>query len=89
MNFFKFMLILLGIGLGIWLLFWLFGIISAILWYLMWIGLIGLGGYVGYKMFLEKDDKPAQLEEKKPNAIAELQNLDRVLEEYKKKQIEK
>lgn len=90
MNFIKLILILLGIGLGIYLVFWiLFGIVSTILWYAFWLALIGLGGYAGYKLFLEKDDAAPQLEDKKPIAIAELQNFDRALEEYKRKQLEK
>lgn len=89
MNFFKFILILLGIGLGIYILFWLFGILSAILWYLFWIALFGLGGYAGYKLFLEKEKEKPQLEDKRPTVIAEMQNLDRALEEFKRKQLEK
>ena len=90
MNIIKLILILLGIGLGIYLVFWiLFGVISTILWYAFWLALIGLGGYAGYKLFLEKDHETPQLEEKKPIAIAELQNFDRALEDYKRKQLEK
>ena len=90
MSFFKFILILLGIGLGIYLLFWLFfGIISTILWYAFWLALLGFGGYAGYKLFLEKDNETPQLEEKRPTAIAEIQNLDRALDEYRRKQLEK
>jgi hypothetical protein len=90
MNIFKLILFLLGIGLGIYLVFWiLFGIVSTILWYAFWLALIGLGGYAGYKLFFEKDKETAQLEEKKPIAIAELQNFDRALEDFKRKQLEK
>ena len=90
MNFLKFILILIGIGLGIYLLFWIFfGIITTILWYAFWLGLIGLGGYAGYKLFLEKDDETPQLEERRPTAIAEIQDFDRALEDYKRKQLEK
>jgi vacuolar-type H+-ATPase subunit I/STV1 len=88
MSFFKFILLLIGIGLGIYLFFWLFfGIVSTLLWYAFWLGLIGLGGYVGYKLFLEKDDEQPRLSEKKPTAISEMQNLDRVLEEFKQKEL--
>lgn len=89
MNFIKFILILLGIGLGVWLLFWLVGLISTILWYLIWIGLIAVGGYVGFKLFLEKDDETARLEERKPTAIAEMRDFDRALDEYKQKTLKK
>ena len=90
MSFFKFILLLLGIGLGIYLLFWIFfGVITTILWYAFLLGLIGLGGYAGYKLFFEKDDQTPQLEEKRPTAIAEIQDFDRALEDYKRKQLEK
>lgn len=88
MNFIKFLLILIGLGLGIYLLFWIFfGIVSTILWYAFWLALIGLGGYAGYKLFLEKDDETRQIEDKDPIAIAELRNFDRALEDYKRKEL--
>ncbi len=89
MNLLKFILILLAVGLGIWILFWLLGIVSALLWYLFWIGLIAFGGYVGYKLFLGKDDETPQLGEKKPTAISEMQDFDRALEDYKSKTLRK
>ena len=84
MNFLKLILILLGLGLGVMLLFWLLGVVSTILWYLLWAGIIGVIGYAGYKLFLGKGETP-QLEEKKPIAIAEIHDFDRALEEYKEK----
>jgi hypothetical protein len=85
MKFIKFLLLLLGIGVGIWFLFWAIGVIWSLLWYVFWIAIIGLGGYAGYKLFLEKDDEPAQLAEKTPIGIAEMQNIERQLEEFNKK----
>jgi hypothetical protein len=64
---------------------WLIGIISAILWFLLWIGLLGAIGYGGYKLFLAKDKTKPKLEEKTPIAIADLRDTDRALEEYKRK----
>ncbi len=86
MKIFKLILLLLAIGLGAYVLLWLFGIIAGLLWYAFWIGLLAVGAGVGYKLFLDggKEDTP-QLEEKRPTAISELQNADRTLEEYKRK----
>ena len=89
MNFLKFLLFLVLIGLGAYVIFWLLGIIAGLLWYVFWIGLIGVGGYVGYKLFLGKDDEPAQLEEKIPIGIAEMHDFDRALEEYREKELKK
>lgn len=89
MNFFKFLLFLLAVGLGVWLIFWLLGVISAVVWYLFWFGLIALGGYIGYKLFLDKMDETPQLEEKKPVSISEMQDFDRALEDYKRKSLSK
>lgn len=85
MKFIKFLLFLLGIGVGLWLLFWLIGLISSVFWYVFWIAILGLGGYAGYKLFLEKDDEPAQLQEKTPIGIAEMKDIERQLEEFNKK----
>ncbi len=86
MKFLKIILLLVAIGLGAYVLLWLFGFVASLLWYAFWIGLIAGGAGIGYKLFLsgEKEDTP-QLTEKKPTAISELQNADRTLEEYKQK----
>jgi len=85
MKFIKFLLLLLGIGVGLWLVFWLIGLISSLFWYVFWIAILGVGGYAGYKLFLEKDDEPPQLAEKMPIGIAEMKNIERQLEEFKEK----
>ena len=61
----------------------------ALLWYIVIFGIIAIGGYTGYKLFLSggSDDEIPQLEEKTPVGIAEMQNLDRALEEYKQKSL--
>ena len=89
MNFIKLILILLALGLGVILLFWLIGVVYSALWYLFWLGLIALGGYAGYKIFLEKEKPAPQLEEKKPVAISDIGDFDRALEEYKEKTFKK
>lgn len=64
---------------------WLIGIISALLWIALWIGLIAAIGYGGYKLLLGKRKTTPKLEEKTPIAIADLKDTDRALEEYKRK----
>ena len=86
MKWLKFLLLLLAVGVGAYLLFYLIGFLYSILWYLFWIGLVAIGGTVGYKLFLSgSDDEKPQLEEKKPTAISEFDEADRALEEIKRK----
>ena len=68
---------------------WLIGIVSAILWFGLWIGLLAAIGYGGYKLLFAKEKTTARLEEKTPIAINDLQNTDRTLEEYKRKYLPK
>ena len=57
MNIIKFLLGLLGlVFLGV-VLLWVLGFLSSILWYAFWIGLLGLVGYGGYKLFLKAEAK--------------------------------
>ena len=86
MNWLKILLIILAIGVGAYFLLFLFGVIYGLLWYIFWIGLIAIGGTVGYKLLFGKEEENIpQLEEKTPIGIAEIQNADRILEEYKRK----
>jgi hypothetical protein len=57
MNFIKVILAILGIFLGIYLFFWILGVVSTLLWYGFWIGLVAAIGYGGYKLFRKADDK--------------------------------
>jgi len=86
MKILKLLLLLAAIGLGAYVLLWIFGIIATVLWYGFWIALVAVGGTVGYKLFLSggKEGNP-QLREKRPTAISELEDADRTLEEYKQK----
>ncbi len=68
---------------------WLIGIISAILWFGLWIGLLAAIGYGGYKLLLGKGKSKNELEEKSPIAIADMKDTDRQLEEYKRKYLPK
>lgn len=86
MKWLKLILLLLAIGLGAYFLLYLFGILAGLFWYIFWIGVLAIGGTVGYKLFLSggNNEKP-QLEEKKPTAISEFEEADRALEEMKRK----
>ncbi|HSK74048.1 MAG TPA: hypothetical protein VK892_20280 [Pyrinomonadaceae bacterium] len=88
MDFIKYILIALGLFTAVILLFWLIGVVYSLIWYLFIAGIIGVVGYAGYKFLAGKDETP-QLEEKTPIAIAEMQDFDRALEEYKQKTFEK
>lgn len=68
---------------------WLIGIVSAILWFGLWIGLLAAIGYGGYKLLLDKGKSTKNLEEKSPIQIADMKDADRQLEEYKRKYLPK
>ncbi len=87
MNWIKIILVVLGLFAAAMLLFWLFDVVYTLLGYLLWAAIIGSIGYGGYK-YLKKDETP-KLEEKTPIAISELQNVDKELEEYKRKYLPK
>ncbi len=86
MNFIKLILIVLGLILAFMLVSSVIGLVYSALWYLLIIGIIGGSGYVGYKL-LTKERGAAKLEDKTPIAIADTQNADRVLEEYRRKHL--
>jgi hypothetical protein len=88
MNWIKIILAALGLIFVAMILFWVVGIISAILWFVIWAGLIGVIGYGAYK-FLKKSEEKPKLEDKTPIAIAELKSVDRQLDEYKQKYLPK
>ncbi len=87
MKWLKFILLLAALGVGAYFLFWLIGMFYGLLSYLFWIGLLGIGGVVGYKLFLSGDSEKEQpkLEEKKPIGISEFDDTDRALEEMRRK----
>ena len=85
-NLLKLILLLLALGVGAYLLLMVFGWIAAAFWYVFWIGLVVIAGSVGYKLFLSGDSEPKpELNEKKPTAISEFENTDRLLDEYREK----
>ncbi|HLM01486.1 MAG TPA: hypothetical protein VK400_10575 [Pyrinomonadaceae bacterium] len=89
MNWFKFIIICLGLVLGVWAIFALIGLVQVLLWYGVILGVIGIAGYVGYKLF--KPDRKPELEGKDPIAQIEFDGSgnDRTLEEYKRKYLNK
>jgi hypothetical protein len=94
MKWLKFILLLVALGLGAYFLLWLIGIFYGLLSYIFWIGLLAVGGTVGYKLFLSgdsEDEKPL-LEEKTPIGLSEFpefDDTDRTLEELRRKYLPK
>ena len=64
------------------------GIVYSALWYLFLLGIVAIGGAVGYKVLTNKKES-RQLNENTPIAIAEMDNADRTLEEYRRKYLPK
>ena len=85
MDTIKIILAVIGVIAVIIVAIWLIGIISALLWFALWIGLIAAIGYGGYKLLFAREKTKPKLEEKTPVAIADLKETDRALEEYKRK----
>ena len=57
MKFIKLLVAVLGLIFGVMLFFWLFGLITSLLWYGFWIGLLAAVGYGGYKLFKKAENK--------------------------------
>ncbi len=57
MNIIKLILTILGLIFGVMLFFWLFGLITSLLWYGLAIGLLAAIGYGGYRLFRKAEDK--------------------------------
>ena len=89
MDWIKILLAALGLFFAIAVIFWVIGIIGTILWYVFWIAILGAIGYGGYKLFLDKDRETAWLEDKTPVGISSMDNIDRELEEIKRKYLPK
>jgi uncharacterized membrane protein len=88
MNFIKIILIAIGLVLAAMLAFSVIGIVYSALWYLFLLGIVAVGGAVGYKL-LVKDKESMRLEDNTPITIAEMENADQALEEYKQKYLPK
>ena len=88
MNFIKFILIVAGLILLGMLAFPIIGFIYNALWWLFWIGVLGLGGYIGYK-WLTKDSKTNLLEDKTPFSIGGMDSANKAFEDFKRKHLMK
>lgn len=87
MNIIKIILGVLGIVFGVMLFFWLLGIVSSLLWYGFWIGLLAAVGYGGYKLFQRAEAKALG-----GGAASELNGVrdyDMSWEEYERKYLSK
>jgi hypothetical protein len=88
MNTVKIILIAIGLVLAAMLAFSVIGIVYSALWYLFLLGVVAIGGAVGYKL-LKKESALPELEGKQTVSIKEIDNADRTLEEYKRKYLPK
>ena len=88
MIYIKIILAVIGLIIVLMLASSLLGIISTALWYLFLLGIVAIGGAVGYKVLTGKKDS-RQLNENTPIAIAEMDKADRTLEEYRRKYLPK
>ena len=82
MKLFKFIVAAIVIMLLVMLGFSVIGFVYGLLGYIFWIGLIAIGGYAGYKIFLEKDE-PNLIEGKNYVSDVELDKAKKVLEKYR------
>jgi len=57
MKFIKLVLAILGLIFGVMLFFWMFGLITSLIWYAFWIGMLAAVGYGGYKLFKKAENK--------------------------------
>ncbi len=88
MNFIKIILAAVGLILAAIVAFSIVGIIYSALWYLFLLGVVVIGGAVGYKLLVKEKDS-MRLEDKGAPTIAEMKDADRALEEYKRKYLSK
>jgi predicted membrane protein len=88
MSYIKIILVVLGLIVAAMLALSVFSILYSALWYLFLLGIVAIGGAVGYKVLTGKEES-RQLNENTPIAIAEMDNADRTLEEYRRKYLPK
>ncbi|MBX7171493.1 MAG: hypothetical protein K1X72_11100 [Pyrinomonadaceae bacterium] len=84
MKWFKLILLALVVVFAVMLGFWIIGVISSLIWYLFWIGILVLGGYIGYKVLskgknneLEGRDAVSQIELENAKIIKSLEDFKR------------
>ncbi|CAN5485784.1 hypothetical protein BH10ACI1_BH10ACI1_32810 [soil metagenome] len=88
MKYIKLLLVAIGLVLAAMLAISIIGIVYSALWYLLLLGVVAISGFIGYKLLLEKNNS-TKLDGNEPISIAEMKNLDRELEEYKRKYLPK
>lgn len=88
MKYLKTLLAVIGVIALILIALTVFSFLYSAVFYLIVIGVLAAGGYAGYK-FLKSDDETKYLSENKPTAVAEMENHERTLEEYKQKYLPK
>ncbi len=87
MNIIKLILAAIGLIFVGMLMLWVFGMISTLVWYLFWIGVLGAIGYGAYKLFLRAE---ARLLGNKPsNEIHAARDYDMSWDEYERKYLSK
>jgi len=87
MNIIKVILAVLGIVFGVMLFFWLLGLISSLIWYGFWIGLIAAVGYGGYRMFTKAESR--SLGSGASRELGGVRDYDMSWEEYDRKYLSK
>ena len=88
MSLIKILLIAFGLILLGMLAFPLIGLVYNLLWYLLWFAVIGIGGYVGYKILTGKKEKK-QLADNSPFAIDGMESVNKAFEDFKRKHLTK
>ena len=87
MNIIKIILAVLGVVFGVIVFFWLLGIISSLLWYGFWIGLLAAVGYGGYRMFKKAESR--SLGGGSASELNGVRDYDMSWEEYERKYLSK
>ena len=87
MKLIKLILGLLGLIFGVMLFFWLFGLVSTLLWYGIVLGFLGAVGYGGYKLFRKAENK--YVGSGSPGGYIEDRDFSLSWEDYDKKYLNK
>ena len=87
MNFLKLILTVLGLIFGVMLFFWLFGLVTSLLWYGFWIAVIAGIGYGGYRLFQKVERKA--LEAEKHSGLGSSYDINMSWDDYERKYLKK
>lgn len=87
MGLIKFILALLGVFLGIYLLLWVLGFVTTLLWYGFWIALVAGVGYGGYRLFKRAENK--YVGSGKASSYLDDNDVELLYDEYEKKYLHK